>query len=168
VLDFGLVKWHSTVPSEEDLRLSQTGVIHGTPSYMAPEVARGEGPVDGRADLYAVGCLAYWLLTGRLVFEEHSYPAMLLAHATKPPTPPSHHTELPVPTELDQIVLSCLEKDPTARVQTAEALAAALEGVVFEAPWTPERASEWWTAHGVKVGSRHPLPVDGRRAVRTG
>jgi serine/threonine-protein kinase len=149
VLDFGLVKWHSTVPTEEDLRLSQTGTIHGTPSYMAPEVARGDGPVDGRADLYAVGCLAYWLLTGRLVFEESTYPAMLLAHATKQPTPPSRATEQHIPDALEAVVLSCLEKNPADRVQTAEALSAELERVAFERHWTQERASKWWSAHGV-------------------
>jgi serine/threonine-protein kinase len=147
VLDFGLVKWHSAVPTAEDLRLSKTGVIHGTPSYMAPEVASGEGPVDGRADLYAVGCLAYWLLTGRLVFEERTYPAMLLAHASKQPEAPSRYAEQAVPPALDAIVLSCLEKDPAARVQTAEALAAALDGVDPDGLWTLERAAAWWTAH---------------------
>ncbi len=152
VLDFGLVKWHSTVPSKEDLRLSQTGVIHGTPSYMAPEVARAEGPVDGRADLYAVGCLAYWLLTGRLVFDERTYPAMLLAHATEQPVPPSTHTEHTIPPALDAIVLSCLEKKPADRVPTAEALTAELERVVLERPWTQQRAVEWWKMHGGQIG----------------
>jgi serine/threonine-protein kinase len=148
VLDFGLVKWHSTVPSEEDLRLSRTGVVHGTPSYMAPEVALGEGPIDGRADLYAVGCLAYWLLTGRLVFDERTHTAMLLAHASEQPTPPSAHVDRAIPPALDAIVLSCLVKDPADRVPTAEALSEALGRVEFEHPWTQARAAEWWETHG--------------------
>jgi eukaryotic-like serine/threonine-protein kinase len=149
VLDFGLVKWHRTQRSEEDLRLSKTGVIHGTPSYMAPEIARGEGPVDGRADLYAVGCVAYWLLTGRLVFDETSYPAMLLAHTTKQPDPPSRHTEQPVSPLLDDLVMRCLRKDPTDRVQSAEALIAELNAFVPPEPWTQERAAKWWEVHGI-------------------
>jgi hypothetical protein len=147
VLDFGLVKWHTALPTDEDLHLSQTGTILGTPSYMAPEIARGEGPVDGRADLYAVGCLAYWLLTGRLVFEERSYPAMLLAHANKQPIPPSRRAEQPVPEALDALVLSCLEKEPGRRVKTAEDLVAQLEQVQLENPWTQERAESWWSLH---------------------
>ncbi|UCG86843.1 MAG: serine/threonine protein kinase [Gemmatimonadota bacterium] len=147
VLDFGLVKWHTPLPSEEDLKLSQAGSILGTPSYMAPEIARGEGPIDGRADLYAVGCLAYWLLTGQLVFEASSFPAMVLAHANQQPTPPSRKTELAVPASLDAAVLSCLEKKPDQRVQTADELVAQLNRVQLEEPWTKERAEHWWRRH---------------------
>jgi len=147
VLDFGLVKWHTAGPTDEDLHLSRTGTILGTPSYMAPEVARGEGPVDGRADLYAVGCLAYWLLTGRLVFEERTYAAMLLAHASQQASPPSKKAEQAIPPSLDAVVLSCLEKEPQERVQTAEDLIAQLERVELEQPWTNERAEEWWSKH---------------------
>jgi serine/threonine-protein kinase len=148
VLDFGLVKWHTALPTDEDLHLSQTGTILGTPSYMAPEIARGEGPVDGRADLYAVGCLAYWLLTGRLVFEQRTYPAMLLAHASEQPSPPSRKTEQSIPASLDAVVLSCLVKEPSERVQTAEELVAQLDAVQLESPWTHERAEQWWNLHG--------------------
>jgi len=147
VLDFGLVKWHTGLPTEEDLQLSQAGSILGTPSYMAPEIARGDGPVDGRADLYAVGCLAYWLLTGRLVFDARSYPAMLVAHASEQPTPPSSHTEQPIPVSLDAVVMSCLEKKPQERVQTAEDLIAQLDRVQLEERWTHERAGNWWHLH---------------------
>jgi serine/threonine-protein kinase len=147
VLDFGLVKRHTSLPTDEDLHLSQTGTILGTPSYMAPEVARGEGPVDGRADLYAVGCLAHWLLTGRLVFEQGTYPAMLLAHASEQASPPSRKTEQSIPAALDATVLSCLEKEPQERVQTAEDLVAQLNQVELETPWTNERAEEWWNDH---------------------
>ena len=148
VLDFGLVKWHAKLPSEEDLRLSQTGTIHGTPSYMAPEIALGKGPVDGRADLYTLGCVAYWLITGKLVFEEKTFPAMLLAHANEQPAAPSSRTDQLVPASLDAIVLSCLAKDPADRVQTADDLAARLATVKPAEPWTQERAAEWWSAHG--------------------
>ncbi len=143
VLDFGLVK-HDARGTTDDVRISQTGTIHGTPSYLAPEMASGEGPVDGRADLYALGCVAYWLLTGRLVFERDTYPAMLLAHATVEPSPPSEHAPQPVPEPFDELVLSCLAKDPADRVQSAEALIEALDAAGLEAAWTNERAAEWW------------------------
>ena len=151
VLDFGLVKWHAKVPSGDDLNLSQTGVIHGTPSYMAPEVALGQGPVDGRADIYALGCVAYWLLVGRPVFDETTYPAMLLAHAQQVPDPPSRHAEQGIPEALDAIVLSCLVKDPAGRVQTAEDLSARLAAVELAEPWTPELAAQWWEANSAAV-----------------
>jgi len=147
VLDFGLVKQRSVPSPHDDLRLSQTGVIHGTPSYLAPEVARGDDGVDGRADLYGIGCVAFWLLTGRLVFERDSYPAMLLAHATTVPSPPSACTEQPIPPALDRIVLTCLAKESTDRVQSAEELMACLTAVEVATPWTGPRAAEWWRLH---------------------
>ncbi|UCD24295.1 MAG: serine/threonine protein kinase [Gemmatimonadota bacterium] len=148
VLDFGLVKWHTAHPKDEDLHLSRSGTILGTPSYMAPEIAKGEDAIDGRADLYAVGCLAYWLLTGGLVFEERSYAAMLMAHATRPPQPPSEKIAHPIPASLDSVVLSCLEKEPDSRVQTAEDLVAQLGRVRFDSPWTSDRAADWWERNG--------------------
>jgi serine/threonine-protein kinase len=162
VLDFGLVKWHAKQPSEEDLNLSQTGMIHGTPSYMAPEVALGKGPVDGRADLYAAGCVAFWLLTGRAVFDESTYPAMLLAHANEAPDPPSRHADQAIPKALDSLVLSCLVKDPLGRVQTAEDLAARLAAVELAEPWTPELAARWWEANAAAMNqSGAPPPETG-------
>ncbi|MDH5196741.1 MAG: protein kinase [Gemmatimonadota bacterium] len=147
VLDFGLVK-HRTSPADgKDLHLSRTGIVHGTPSYLAPEVASGEGAVDGRADLYAVGCVAYWLLTGRRVFEKDGYPAMLLAHATLAPSPPSTHAPQPVPPALDAVVLACLAKEPADRVQSAEELMTQLAAVPVATPWTQTRAAEWWRDH---------------------
>jgi tRNA A-37 threonylcarbamoyl transferase component Bud32/uncharacterized protein (DUF486 family) len=148
VLDFGLVKRHTVLPTDDDLQLSQTGTILGTPSYMAPEIARGEGPVDGRSDLYAVGCLAYWLLTGRLVFDERTYPAMLMAHLSQRPQRPSEKTDQSIPPSLDAIVMSCLEKEPQDRIPSAAELIARLDGVEFERPWTNERAEQWWNEHG--------------------
>jgi serine/threonine-protein kinase len=147
VLDFGLVKHRAVPVTADDLRLSQTGTIHGTPSYLAPEIARGDTAVDGRADLYAVGCVAYWLLTGRLVFERETYPAMLLAHATELPLPPSQHAARSIPPALDDIVLSCLAKEPADRVPDAEDLRHRLAAVEFAAPWTEARAAQWWEHH---------------------
>ena len=149
VLDFGLVR-HTAIesvgdPSEE--ALTRTGLLAGTPSYMAPEMAMGDRKVDGRADLYALGCVAYKLLTGRMVFEEQNLVATLFAHVHKEPAPPSAVTELPVPPDLDDLVLACLAKDPAERPQSAEELAARLREIEFPRPWSRERAEEWWRTH---------------------
>jgi serine/threonine-protein kinase len=153
VLDFGLVKHRSEPATPEDLRLSRTGIVHGTPAYLAPEIASGDVAIDGRADVYSLGCVAYWLLTGRLVFEKTSYPAMLLAHATLPPPPPSGHASQPVPPALDATVLACLAKEPAERIPSAEALDARLAAIDLAAPWTAARAAAWWQAHGSSRGS---------------
>ena len=90
--------------------------------------------VDHRADIYATGCVAYWLLTGQLVFTGDTPMQLLLQHAQAAPEPPSSRTESPIPAELDAIVLACLAKDPSERPQTARELARRLEAV-------PARAS---------------------------
>jgi serine/threonine-protein kinase len=142
VLDFGLVK--SMLP-EGETRVTMEGMTTGTPAYMAPEVAMGNREVDGRADIYGLGCLAYWLLTGQLVFEESTPVAMVIAHVQRPLVPPSQRTELHVPPSLERVVMACLEKDPEDRPQTAIELAALLEQCREDAGgWTTEDAQRWW------------------------
>ena len=89
---------------------------------MAPEIILGETDVDRRADVYALGCVAYYLLTGQLVFEADTPMKMFMQHVQAQPVPPSQRTELPIPRELDELVLACLEKDPDKRPQDAEEL----------------------------------------------
>jgi serine/threonine-protein kinase len=149
VLDFGLVR-HAAIESVDDPSaeaLTKTGLLAGTPSYMAPEMAMGDRKVDGRADLYALACVAYKLLTGRLVFEEANLVATIFAHVHKEPAAPSTATELPVPTDLDGLLLACLSKDPADRPRSAEELAARLRAIELPRPWTRERADEWWRTH---------------------
>ncbi|MGH8696106.1 MAG: serine/threonine-protein kinase [Burkholderiales bacterium] len=146
VLDFGLVKRLAPETAVADARWTHPDLIAGTPAYLAPEIVMGDA-VDGRADLYALGCVAFWLLTGRLVFEAATVAAVLVAHAREAPPRPSSLAPSPVPDELDQIVLDCLAKDPAARPQTAEALAARLGAVPFAQPWTPAAAAQWWATH---------------------
>lgn len=146
VLDFGLVI--TAHGAEEQLtRLTNEGLTSGTPAYMAPEMATGAAEVDGRADLYAVGCLAYYLLTGRSVFESSSPVKVLADHVQTQPTPPSQRTELPVPEDLEAVVLDCLEKNPERRPKGARELAARLLGCGHAGAWTPARAEAWWKAH---------------------
>jgi hypothetical protein len=150
VLDFGLVKQQSPERQEQDLTADQ--VAGGTPAYMSPEQALGEGPVDARSDLYAVGCVAYWLLTGTSVFEGRSAMETIVMHVHSPPEPPSRRSAAPIPEALEGIVLACLSKDPARRPQTAEALASWLDDVPMEQAWTPERARAWWAANRTEAG----------------
>jgi serine/threonine-protein kinase len=146
VLDFGLVKtlWR---PGVDDVTLTAESLVCGTPAYMAPEQALGGDRDDARSDIYAVGCVAYWLLTGQLVFEGESSLEVLMHHARTPPTPPSQRTELPLPESLDRLILSCLEKDPARRPQSAAALSRKLAACAAELAWTEERAAQWWERH---------------------
>jgi len=146
VLDFGLVKDRRPKGADGSVLTTQANEMTGTPSYMAPEQVVGADPVDGRADIYALGCVAYWLVTGNLVFDESSAMAMVVAHTTKEPTPPSERTELDVPPALDALILSCLAKSPDDRPQSADELARALEALDV-GEWSPEQAREWWGAH---------------------
>jgi serine/threonine-protein kinase len=114
---------------------------------MAPEQAMGSADVDGRADIYATGCVAYWLLTGQQVFTADTPMALLLHHAQTPATPPSAMTELPIPSALDELVLCCLAKDPAARPQTARELSGRLASVDMANDWTDDRAKNWWASH---------------------
>ena len=145
VLDFGLVK---TRQGADDPRLTRQHTAGGTPAHMAPEQALGEDAVDGRTDLYAVGCVAYWLVTGRLVFESDSPLGMMADHARTPPIPPSKKTDLEIPADLERVIMRCLEKDPADRPQTADELAAALAACERARAWTRARAEEWWELHG--------------------
>jgi serine/threonine-protein kinase len=118
--------------------------MHGTPAYMAPEEATGEGEVEPRSDLYSLGCVAYWLLTGRLVFDEPSSMKMTIAHAAREPIAPSRVADQIVPPGLDQLILRCLAKSPQDRPGSASELAAEIAASGLAAAWTRERASAWW------------------------
>ena len=144
VLDFGLVK--SVLPAAgEDSMATAAGLTPGTPAYMAPELALGE-KVDGRSDLYALGCVAYFLLTGQLVFDAGSGLQMVAKHIQDPPVPPSQRTELDVGPEVDRVVLACLAKRPEDRPQTAAELDRMLAEIELE-PWSEEKATRWWRTH---------------------
>jgi serine/threonine-protein kinase len=144
VLDFGIAK---AVGVDTEPALTQVNVVHGTPAFMAPEQALDGSRVDARTDIYATGCVAYWLLTGSFVFTADSAVALLLHHAKTPPTRPSARTELPIPPALDELVLSCLAKDPAGRPQSARELSRRLAAVEGASAWTEDRRREWWTTH---------------------
>jgi serine/threonine protein kinase len=143
VLDFGLVK----VLDEQETQITLDGATTGTPAFMAPEMAMGNSPVDGRTDLYGLGCVAYWLTTGSLVFEEKGATAMLLAHLQKTPVAPSKRTQTSVPAGLERAIMMCLAKDPAQRPASADALVRMLEGSDGAGSWTAEDAERWWHTH---------------------
>jgi serine/threonine-protein kinase len=128
VLDFGLVKSVGGADGQDSLA-SVAGLAIGTPAYMAPEMVSGEGELDGRTDLYSLGCVAYYLLTGELVFAGETAVQTALLHVSQPPVPPSQRTGNPIPAELERLVLGCLAKDPADRPQSASELNAALAAV---------------------------------------
>jgi eukaryotic-like serine/threonine-protein kinase len=146
VLDFGLVKFNAPLRHGDTLTtLDKTTT--GTPAYMAPEVILGDGRVDRRADVYALGCVAYYLLTGHLVFEADTPMKMLMQHVHAEPIPPSQRTEVPIPRELDDIVLACLQKDPERRPQNANELFQMAARCRACDDWTTDRAQRWWESH---------------------
>jgi hypothetical protein len=141
VLDFGLVK---KMMQNDESRMTLEGMTTGTPAYMSPEVAMGDAVIDGRSDLYCLACVGYWLLTGALVFEEPTPTAQVIAHVQKEPVPPSQRTELPIPPELERILMRCLAKKPEDRPHSAKALSRMLENCKGVGVWTRDDAVEWW------------------------
>ncbi|HEX9704827.1 MAG TPA: serine/threonine-protein kinase [Gemmatimonadales bacterium] len=151
VLDFGLVRsQHGREPKDltvpTNFTVTQEGVA-GTPSFMAPEQIAGDRPLDARTDIYGVGCVAYWLLTGRHVFEATTAVEMMAHHLETPAAPPSTRTTQVIPTDLEAVVLACVEKEPDRRPQTAVALADRLAASGDGASWSEARAQSWWNEY---------------------
>jgi serine/threonine-protein kinase len=153
VLDFGLVKAFDE-PADQGPALTGENLVQGTPAFIAPEQALGRPTLDGRVDIYATGCVAYWLLTGELVFTAETSMGLLMHHIHTPPLPPSARSELPIPPALDQLVLSCLAKDPADRPQSARELSLRLAEVEGAGGWTQDRARDWWVTHQPAVQAR--------------
>jgi hypothetical protein len=141
VLDFGLVKEHAR---EAVLGLSTDGALLGTPSYLAPEAISNPSRVDARLDLYALGAVAYWLLTGQSVFPGESVLEVCAHHLHSVPVPPSERSRQPIPPALDQLILRCLAKEPDQRPASAMELARLLREVTVAAAWSREQAADWW------------------------
>jgi serine/threonine-protein kinase len=159
VLDFGLVKHGGETREDADQLSGAALVAGGTPAYMAPEQAVGEAELDARADLYSVGCVAYWLVTGTAVFTGRTPVETMMMHVHREPDPPSARTGSPLPAELEAVVLACLAKDPAARPRTADELAERLGSLRLGSEWTPARAHAWWAAHAPAVSGRYPRPT---------
>ncbi len=150
VLDFGLVKSLDRGAAQ----LTTDGTLTGTPGYMPPERVLGEAG-DERSDLYSLGCVAYWMLTGRTVFTGEPMTVMI-HHARTPPEAPSKISGRRIPDRLEQIVLTCLEKAPERRPSSALELWRELGEVSLSPQWTPERAESWWLEHLPDLARSYP------------
>jgi serine/threonine-protein kinase len=157
VMDFGVVK-KQDAGDAEDGKLTAEGVMTGTPAYIAPEQVLAKSDLDHRADLYSLGCVAFWMLTGRLLFPLANSMQMLFAHVNQPPPAPSEVAEQAIPASLDAVVLRCLAKAPEDRFSSAEELRLALEGCALGSSWGDEDARAWWQS----MAGGSPAPVVGR------
>jgi serine/threonine-protein kinase len=148
LLDFGLVQPFG-LPAQEGQKLTIQGTILGSPPYMSPEQAVGNGELDARSDIYSVGAVAYFLLTGQPPFPRDTSMQILMAHVYEPVTP-LHDLRRDVPDDLEEVVLKCLKKNPAQRYQDVESLDRALAECRCAAAWTRPCAAEWWHKHGAR------------------
>jgi len=153
VLDFGLVKPFTARETPHSLA-TVAGMITGTPAYMPPEMALSEA-VDGRADIYALGCVAYYLLTAQTVFSAETAVQMIAKHLQYAPIMPSQRTENFIPRALDRLVLACLAKEPANRPQTAAELARTLAAIDVMA-WGDDEAARWWSMNNTASANAQP------------
>jgi serine/threonine-protein kinase len=140
LLDFGLVQ---DLSADADDRLTRAGTVLGTPAYMSPEQAAGESAVDSRGDIYSLGAVAFFALTGRPPFQGKSVGQVLAAHRSEP-APPLIDFRPDAPADLAAVVARCLAKEPADRFQSAADLDLALGQCRCVADWSAERAAEWW------------------------
>jgi serine/threonine-protein kinase len=142
LVDFGLVK---SLEPEAGPTLTHTNAITGTPQYLAPESIVDPTGIDHRVDLYGLGGVAYCLLTGRAPFEGGSVLEICGHHLHTPPTPPSRVTRVPVPPDLEALVLRCLAKKPEDRPKSAQELYDALVACAQTSPWNAADARRFWS-----------------------
>lgn len=142
VLDFGVVKDYKAPPLSVH---GSSGFIHGTPGFMSPEQIQGKD-VQHTSDIYSLGCVAFWCLTGRLLFEGKDVMSILMRHVAEPPPLASHYSPYPIPPELDRLILQCLHPDPMQRPSALE-LSTQFQMLQWPQPWTHSRAEAWWQNH---------------------
>ena len=156
VVDFGLVR---PLAADSQQTMSAAAELRGTPLYLSPEAMRSPETADPRSDLYALGAVGYFLLAGRPVFEADTVVDIIAHHLHSDPVPPSQYAPQPIPSDLEAVVLQCLEKDPERRPGNARALRRALRGCAMVRPWTTDEALDWWRA----FRSTH-VPAEGTAA----
>ncbi len=144
VLDFGLAK---PISGPADIHLTQDGAITGSPLYMSPEQASGSEDLDARSDIYSLGAVMYFMLTGQPPFESDKPLKVLIAHASQAPLPP-RKLNPQVTRDFEAIVLKCLQKEPADRFQSVTELDTALEAVTTQSDWDSYQAAHWWENYG--------------------
>jgi hypothetical protein len=151
VVDFGLVR----EVDAGDTALSRAGSMAGTPLYLAPETIRSPEQVDARADIYALGCVMYYLLAGDHLFRGSSTMEVCAHHLHTEPTPIAERAGAALPADLEAVVMACLRKNPTERVPSAAALLTRLHACADTVTWSAEQAHAWWAENGVKMQAHH-------------
>ena len=142
VLDFGIAESVANLKKDNAIK-----TVEGTPAFMAPECFRHDGEIGITTDIYAFGCVAYWMLTAKYVFEEKSTISIAEAHGRERPIPPSSRIDCHIPDSLQKIILACLEKKPENRPSTVLELKNVLLHCEIEEPWSQESACIWWQEH---------------------
>jgi serine/threonine protein kinase len=150
VLDFGLARDLRDGDADRAPLTGVTGIV-GTPLYMPPEAIRGTGPVDARSDIYSLGALGYFLLTGRHVFEGPSIMDICAKHLNEAPVPPGSRSPNPISAELEAVVLRCLAKEPDRRPQSVVDLHLLLTATPRFGDWNLEARTGWWAHHEAEV-----------------
>jgi serine/threonine-protein kinase len=145
LVDFGLAKRSDS--SGKEAMLTRAGVVLGTAAYLAPESLKGSATVDSRADLYALGAVAFWLVTGKLLYGYTNPMEMVKAHLLEAPPLTSSASPFPIPKALDDLIASCLAKDPDSRPKSAAVLADELLAVETADVWTRHDARNWWRSN---------------------
>jgi serine/threonine-protein kinase len=145
LLDFGLAK--PTFEQRGQVQLTMEGTVTGSPLFMSPEQASGDESVDARSDIYSLGAVMYYMLTGQPPFLADNPLKVMIAHASQEVVPP-RKLNPEIPLELEEIVLRCLEKDPEHRYQEVAGLQRALRELTFEEAWTSDLAADWWSCNG--------------------
>ncbi len=154
VVDFGLVKPIENDPAAPEL--TQANIVTGTPLYMSPEMIREPDAVDARSDIYSLGALTYFLITGTHVFGGNTTVEVCGHHLHSPPEKPSVRSGNAVTPELEGLILECLAKSPEDRPKSMQKLLSRLSGITPPAPWTLLDAQKWWSKHAnliTKVGT---------------
>jgi serine/threonine-protein kinase len=149
LVDYGLVRDNESDKGAN--KLTVQGMAVGTPQYMSPEQATGSAVVDGRGDLYSLGLVAFYLLTGEKLFARKTFQETLLAQVSDPPLPPSYFCP-DIPKDLEAVIMRCLEKDPERRWPTAQCLDEALAAASEDRKWSRAEAESWWKQHGERSG----------------
>lgn len=156
LLDFGLVK---PILEEQSLDLTHDGAITGSPLFISPEQATGSGEPDARSDIYSLGAVAFFMLTGRPPFMADKTMQVILAHAKDAP-PPLREFQPDVPEDLEAVIMRCLEKDPNDRYQSARELEQALAECDCAGNWDREKARTWWREHLSGESRYRPIGAD--------
>jgi eukaryotic-like serine/threonine-protein kinase len=158
VLDFGLVRDYHAGDLDETNPAGER-VVEGTPWFTPPEAIQGSAPTDPRSDIYSLGGLGYFLLTGHYIFDAESVAEIHEKQLASAPVPPSLRTTQPISREMEQLLLRCLEKDMNLRPQTVIELRALLLATPAAADWTPEAWAAWWDSYENQPATGEPQPA---------